>query len=82
VQTWPEKTKTDSLHISLSSDDAHGRVAHLLISLASAIGEATDDGVEMKVLNEDLAEAANVTAFTVSRCLRDWERAGILAKPR
>jgi CRP-like cAMP-binding protein len=69
-------------HISLSSDDAHGRVAHLLLSLASAIGEATDDGVEMKVLNEDLAEGANVTAFTVSRCLGDWEDAGILAKRR
>lgn len=69
-------------HISLSSDDAHGRVAHLLVSLASAIGEATRDGVEMKVLNEDLAEGANVTTFTVSRCLQDWERAGILAKRR
>ena len=69
-------------HISLSSDDAHGRVGHLLLSLTSAIGEATDDGVEMRVLNEDLAEGANVTAFTVSRCLRDWERADILVKRR
>jgi CRP-like cAMP-binding protein len=69
-------------HISLSSDDAHGRVAHLLVSLASAIGEATRTGVEIRVLNEDLAEGANVTAFTVSRCLRDWERSGILVKHR
>jgi CRP-like cAMP-binding protein len=69
-------------HVSLSSNDAHGRVAHLLVSLASAIGEATHDGVEIRVLNEDLAEGANVTPFTVSRCLRDWERAGILAKRR
>jgi CRP-like cAMP-binding protein len=69
-------------HVSLSSDDAHGRVAHLLVSLASAIGKATQAGVEMKVLNEDLAEGANVTSFTVSRCLRDWQRAGILAKRR
>lgn len=52
-------------HVSLSSNDAHGRVAHLLVSLASAIGEATHDGVEMRVLNEDLAEGANVTPFTV-----------------
>jgi CRP-like cAMP-binding protein len=69
-------------HVSLTFDDAHGRVAHLLVSLASAIGNATHDGVEMKVLNEDLAEGANVTPFTVSRCLREWERAGILAKRR
>jgi CRP-like cAMP-binding protein len=69
-------------HVSLSSDNAHGRVAHLLVSLASAIGKATRDGIEMRVLNEDLAEGANVTSFTVSRCLRDWERSGILVKLR
>jgi CRP-like cAMP-binding protein len=75
-------TWATAAHVSLSSDDAHGRVAHLLVSLASAIGKATHAGVEMQVLNEDLAEGANVTPFTVSRCLRDWQRAGILAKRR
>lgn len=69
-------------HVSLSSDDAHGRVAHVLMSLSSAIGEPTHDGIEMNIMNEDLAEGANVTPFTVSRCLRDWQRAGILAKRR
>ena len=69
-------------HVSLSADDARGRVAHLLVSLASAIGEATRDGVDLRVLNEDLAEGANVTPFTVSRCLRDWEHAGLVAKRR
>ena len=69
-------------HVSLSSDNARGRVAHLLVSLASAIGKATQAGIEIQVLNEDLAEGANVTTFTVSRCLRDWQRVGILAKRR
>ena len=69
-------------HVSLSKDDAQGRVAHLLVSLASAIGEVTRAGIELRVLNEDLAEGANVTSFTVSRCLSDWERSGILAKRR
>jgi CRP-like cAMP-binding protein len=69
-------------HVSLTSDDAHGRVAHLLVSLASAIGEATRGGLELRVLNGDLAEGANVTPFTVSRCLKQWQRAGILAKRR
>jgi hypothetical protein len=62
--------------------DALGRVAHLLISLASAIGDATRAGVGITVLNEDLAEGENVTRFTVSRCQREWQRAGILAKQR
>jgi CRP-like cAMP-binding protein len=69
-------------HVSLTSDDAQGRVARLLASLASAIGKATRAGVEIAVLNEDLAEGANVTPFTVSRCLQNWQRAGILAKRR
>jgi CRP-like cAMP-binding protein len=69
-------------HISLSSDDAQGRVAHLLESLASAIGRATPSGVEMSITNEDLAEGANVTPFTVSRCLSDWQSAGIVVKRR
>ena len=69
-------------HVSLSADDAQGRVAHLLVSLASAIGKATRAGVELRVLNEDLAEGANVTPFTVSRCLTEWQRAGLLTKRR
>ena len=69
-------------HVSLTSDDARGRVAHLLFSLANAIGKTTRAGVELSVLNEDLAEGSNVTPFTVSRCLREWQRAGILAKRR
>ena len=69
-------------HVSLSADDAQGRVAHLLVSLASAIGKAIRAGVELRVLNEDLAEGANVTPFTVSRCLTEWQRAGILTKRR
>jgi CRP-like cAMP-binding protein len=69
-------------HVSLSSDDAQGRVAHLLMSLTSAIGQHTPDGIQIKVMNKDLAEGANVTQFTVSRCLRAWQRAGILAKRR
>ena len=70
-------------HVSLSADDARGRVAHLLVSLASAVGVATPDGgVDLRVLNEDLAEGANVTPFTVSRCLRDWGHAGLVAKRR
>ncbi|HYK34871.1 Crp/Fnr family transcriptional regulator [Alloacidobacterium sp.] len=69
-------------HVSLSSDDASGRIAHLLVSLANGIGTVTTDGVEMKVTNEDVADGANVTPFTVSRSLNDWERAGILTKRR
>jgi CRP-like cAMP-binding protein len=68
--------------VSLSTDDAAGRVAQLLSSLASGIGKPRPDGVVIRVGNEELAAGANVTPFTVSRTLRDWQREGILRKGR
>jgi CRP-like cAMP-binding protein len=68
--------------VSLSADDAAGRIAHLLVSLACGIGIVRPDGVEIRIGNEDLAAAANVTPFTVSRTLGDWQREGILKKGR
>ncbi len=69
-------------HVSLFSDDATGRVAQMLVSLASGIGKAGPGGIEIHVGNEDLAAGANVTIFTVSRALAGWQREGILTKGR
>ena len=68
--------------VSLASDDARGRIAHLLLSLACGIGTARPDGIELRVKNEDLAAGANVTLFTASRVLSEWQRAGVLTKHR
>ena len=68
--------------VSLSSTNAQSRVAHLLLSLACGIGKVGPDGVEIPIGNEDLASAASVTPFTVSRILRKWQRGGILRKGR
>ncbi|MGA8740355.1 MAG: Crp/Fnr family transcriptional regulator [Terracidiphilus sp.] len=68
--------------VSLFSDDATGRIAQMLVSLASGIGKAGPDGIEIHVGNEDLAAGANVTIFTVSRALAGWQREGILTKGR
>jgi CRP/FNR family transcriptional regulator, nitrogen oxide reductase regulator len=71
-----------STQVSLSSNDARRRIAQLLASLACGIGKVTSDGVELQVTNEDLASGANVTLFTVSRFLGEWQRAGVLTKGR
>lgn len=71
-----------SARISLMSDDATGRIANLMLSLACGIGRIGPDGVEIRVGNEDLAAGANVTPFTVSRTLSEWQREGILTKGR
>jgi CRP/FNR family transcriptional regulator, nitrogen oxide reductase regulator len=68
--------------VSLSTDDAQSRVAHLLLSLACGIGKEGLEGIEIPVGNEDLASAASVTPFTVSRILSNWQREGILRKRR
>jgi CRP-like cAMP-binding protein len=68
--------------VSLSSDDATGRIAQILLSLASGIGRAGPGGTEIHVRNEDLAAGANVTTFTASRVLAAWQREGVLTKGR
>lgn len=68
--------------VSLSTKDARGRVAHLLASLACGVGRATPDGIELKIANEELASGANVTPFTASRILSDWQRADVVVKGR
>jgi CRP-like cAMP-binding protein len=75
-------TELIAANVSLSADDANGRIARLLLSLANGIGKTTPGGVEMSITNEDVANYTNVTQFTVSRFLSDWERAGILKKQR
>jgi CRP-like cAMP-binding protein len=68
--------------ISLASHSVRQRVAHVLVTLARAIGEETRDGVALQLTNEELANAANVTTFTVSRLLSQWKRDRALVKRR
>ena len=68
--------------ISLCSEDAESRVADILVSLASDLGSDGPDGVEIPAGNEEIAAAANVTQFTVSRFISKWQREGLLEKHR
>jgi CRP-like cAMP-binding protein len=64
---------------SLSSTEM-GRIAQMLISLASGIGSVNPDGIEIPFRNEDLAVGADVTLLTLIRTLDGWEREGVLTK--
>ncbi|HXC95680.1 MAG TPA: Crp/Fnr family transcriptional regulator [Edaphobacter sp.] len=70
------------LHIGASSQSAGQRVARVLQSLAKIIGRRVVEGVVLDVSNEELANEANVTIFTVSRLLSEWGRKGLLVKSR
>jgi CRP-like cAMP-binding protein len=69
-------------HMSLIFGNARERLAYVLVTLASEIGQKVRSGFELKISNEELANEANVTLFTASRQLSQWQRDGILSKSR
>jgi CRP-like cAMP-binding protein len=69
-------------HASQANDTAPQRLARVLVNLADALGNRTPSGVELTIKNEDLADAANVTLFTTSRLLSEWQRNGLVIKTR
>jgi CRP/FNR family transcriptional regulator len=66
-------------NMSVNSDES-GRIAQLLISLASGIGRLSSDGIEIPIGNDNLAVGASVTEFKVSLTLERWEREGVLTQ--
>jgi CRP-like cAMP-binding protein len=69
-------------HKALSCHTARQRLGQVLVSAAQIIGQKVPDGIEVDVTNEELASAANVTPFTVSRALNEWQRNHIVKKLR
>jgi CRP-like cAMP-binding protein len=69
-------------HIALVSKPAQERLAYALTSLGSRTGRMVPSGVEINVKNEDLASLADVSFFTASRFLQEWERKGAVEKSR
>ena len=67
-------------HIALLCGTARERLAHVLVNLANGIGHKVRGGVELAIRNEELANEANITLFTTSRLLNQWQRAGLLVK--
>lgn len=70
------------LHVATSFDSASQRVARVLGNLAKGIGQRSSEGMLLNINNEELANEANVTIFTVSRLLSEWQRKDLLVKSR
>lgn len=68
--------------VSLSCHTARQRLAIVLANLASGIGHQVPGGIELTIRNEEMAAAANITPFTASRIISDWERSNIVKKSR
>src|SRR5215469_18430267 len=69
-------------YVAANYDTAPRRVAWVLDKLASAMGQRVDKGIELDIRNEDLANEANVSIYTVSRLLNEWQRKGLVLKSR
>jgi CRP-like cAMP-binding protein len=68
--------------LALSCQDARQRLAQVLLNLAHNFGQTVRDGTELEVTNEELAGTTNLTLFTTSRLLGEWQRQGSILKSR
>ena len=71
-----------SAHLALVSRTARERLAQVLLTLAQGIGHKVPGGIRLEITNEHLANSANITLFTASRFLSEWQRQGALRKGR
>jgi len=71
-----------AVHLSLTSHSARKRLSGVVICLAELIGQKVSGGLEFDATNEELASAANITPFTASRLLSEWQRKRALLKRR
>jgi len=69
-------------HVALISHTARQRLAGVLTCLAETIGKKVLDGFEFDATNEELAGAANVTPFTASRLMKEWQNNRAIVKRR
>jgi CRP-like cAMP-binding protein len=70
------------LLVAASQDTAGKRVARALDGWVRSVGKKVEEGLMLHINNEELANQANVTIFTVSRLLSEWQRKGLLVKSR
>jgi CRP-like cAMP-binding protein len=79
---WDYFTYYVATHTALVSNTARERLARILVNFANGIGQEVPGGIQLEVTNEDLANEANITVFTASRLLSEWQRNGAILKSR
>jgi CRP-like cAMP-binding protein len=69
-------------HAALCSQNARQRLASVLLGYTSSMGQKVSGGIEFDITNDELASAANITPYTTSRILSEWQRTGAIRKRR
>lgn len=71
---------TDELIRSLAFFDVYGKVARVLLTLATEKGRATEHGtvIDLRLTQQELAELAGMSRETMTRTLRAFQQAGVV----
>ena len=69
-------------HAALVSESAEERLANLLLKLGPSLGEVVPDGIEIDVTNQELADSVQISLYTTSRIMSEWQRIGAIRKQR
>jgi CRP/FNR family transcriptional regulator, nitrogen oxide reductase regulator len=69
-------------HVAANYETASQRVAQVLSKLAQIIGREDLEVITIEISNEELANQANVSIFTISRLMSKWQQKGFLLKKR
>jgi CRP-like cAMP-binding protein len=69
-------------HLNVMTKTAEQRLAITLLDLARRMGRARPEGIEIETTNEQISCLADITRFTTSRLLKNFERSGVVSKRR
>lgn len=69
-------------HVGLVTMPAEQRLAETLLQLGHRSGRIIPNGVQVDVTNGQLGALADMSSFTASRLLSEWERKGTVSKSR
>jgi CRP/FNR family cyclic AMP-dependent transcriptional regulator len=72
--------RVNELIRSLAFFDVYGKVARVLLTLATEKGRATERGtvIDLRLTQQELAELAGMSRETMTRTLRDFQQAGVV----
>ena len=71
-----------SRYRELATERVEQRICRAMLRLAAQSGQRVEDGVELSLSREDLAEMTGSTLHTVSRVLAEWHRQGLVEARR
>ena len=71
-----------SRYFELATERVEQRICRTVLRLASQSGQRIENGVELTLSREDLAQMSGTTVYTASRVLAEWQRRGLVETGR